>query len=235
MNTLALPARPIDPGSEGEAGTPPEDRLEPVTIALGRFAEIIGRGLVQALSEDYASVQIIATDLDRAELVEIAARDSPQVLALDESTAADTAVLDRLKAAQPATAVVVLAQEPTRAFGMLLLAAGATCIGLGGTVVDIIGALHFAAQGGRVFLSSDGERVERCYPDRASLLTPRELSVLGYLSQGKSYDEISLALQIRPETVRRHTVNIRRKLHMVSRRELIGLPIPRASDYAEAG
>jgi DNA-binding NarL/FixJ family response regulator len=192
---------------------------------LGEFADLIERGLVQMLREDHPNSQIIGTGLNRAELIKVTARESPQVVALYETAVAATTILDLLKAVQPATAVLVLAHEPTDVYGTISLAAGTTCVASSASADDILAAIHFTAQGGRMFVPSAGKRIERHAPQNP-LLTAREVDVLELLSRDESYAAVAYALKISVETARSHAASIRTKLGVAHKQELVGIPVP---------
>jgi DNA-binding NarL/FixJ family response regulator len=98
-----------------------------ITVMLGRFDALIGRGLEGVLQED-RGLRIIRTDLDGPELERAVAQQAPRVVVLDEASAVGLSALKRLRAAQPGVGLIVLAHHPTRAVGAQLLAAGATCL-----------------------------------------------------------------------------------------------------------
>jgi DNA-binding NarL/FixJ family response regulator len=197
----------------------------PITVMLGRFDALVSRGLAQLLCEDHA-VRILATDLDGASLERAVVEQAPRVVILDESSVAQRSVLTCLREAQPTTGIIVLAHQPTVAYGIRLFAGGANCLAKDVSAADILAAVHIAAQGRRVFADVDGHLIERDHPDTAEL-TPREVEVLEYLSRGQSHAEIAHALRLGAETVRTHTAHIRRKVGVRSNRQLIGLPVPR--------
>lgn len=206
------------------AGLPSEDDARPITVVLGRFGVLVGRGLAQILRED-DRLQIVGIDLDSAALEHAVALRAPQVAILDEPPVAPTkpSFLERLSNTHPTTGVVVLAHRPPLAYGMRLLAVGASCISKDAYAADILAAVRIAADGRRVYASDDGHLVERSSPDSAAKLTPREAEVLEYLSRAQSHAEIAHALQVGVETIRTHSAHIRRKLGVHSSRELIGL------------
>jgi DNA-binding NarL/FixJ family response regulator len=207
-------------------GEPSASRTGPITVVVGRFSALVGLGLTQILREDQG-LRILGTDLDNAALAHIVARRAAQVAILDESTTVDKASsLERLRTAQPTTGIVVLAHRPALAYGMRLLAAGASCMSKDASAADLLAAVRVAADGRRVFASDDGHLVERSSPNSAAALTQRETEVLEYLSRARSHAEIAHALQLGVETVRTHSAHIRRKLGVRSNRELIGLRIP---------
>lgn len=216
-----------DDGARGRHG--PVSRVQareatPVTVVLGRFDPLVGRGLAQILQEDQG-LRIIGSDLDRAALEHAVMSQAPQVVVLDEAVAQST-VLERLMAARRPIGIVVLAHLPTVAYGMRLFADGASCVAKEASAEDILAAVHIAADGRRVFAADDGHLVERSHPAAVASLTPREAEVLEYLSKGRSHGEIAHALQLGVETVRTHAAHIRGKLGVRNKRELIGLSIP---------
>jgi DNA-binding NarL/FixJ family response regulator len=187
-----------------------------ITIALGQFGVLIGCGLAQTLREDPVS-QVIAADLDITALEAIVARRAPQVAVLDESAVIDPEVLTHLRTIQPVIGLVVLAHAPTRGYGARLLRAGGTCLSKDADAEDIITTIHLAAKGTHMLVNL----TER---GKSRPLTAREEEVFEYLRRSKSYAEVAAALCISVETVRTHAAQIRRKLGLASRADLIGLP-----------
>jgi DNA-binding NarL/FixJ family response regulator len=194
-----------------------------VTVVLGRFPAVVGRGLVAVLREDHR-IRILDSDLEPLKLERTVAQQSPQVVILDETDERSTRA--RLRTSSPETEVLVFAHDPTPTYGTLLLADGATCVAWSVPAEDIRASVHLAADGARVFASANGERVERRYPSEARLLTDRETEVLEHLSRGETNAGIALALEIGIETVRTYVATVLRKLNVQSRRELVGMPIP---------
>lgn len=193
-----------------------------VTAVVGRFDPLVGHGLAHVLNGD-PRVRVIASGLEHAELERTVVDHAPGIVVLDET--AEPFALPRLRSLQPATGVIVIAHHPSREYGMSLLTSGATCLARSASEADILVAIHFTAQGGRLFVSADGERAERRYPSDARHLTPRETEILEHLSLGRSNPEIARALQIGVETVHTHVAHIRQKLKVQSKRDLIGIPV----------
>jgi DNA-binding NarL/FixJ family response regulator len=208
------------------AGGPADDGAGPITVVLGCFDALIGHGLTQILNED-RDLQIIGADLDDAALEHTVTRQPPRVAILDEARIVKSSVLERLRTARPAIGIVVLANHPTVAYAMRLMAGGASCLAKDVSAADILAAVHIVADGRRVFVDVDGHLVERGYSATAAAsLTPREREVLEYLARGQSHGEIAHALQLGVETIRTHFAHIRAKLGVRNKRELIGLTIP---------
>lgn len=196
----------------------------PVTVILGRFGVLVGRGLVQLLGE-HNEFRIVDADLGHKDLERAIGRWEPQVVVLDEPPTAPPIALDRLRATYPATGILVLAHRPPIAYGMRLLAAGVCCVSKDCSASDILAAVRVAADGRRVYATDDGHLVERGAVDTTAALTPREIEVFEYLSRGQSHAEIAYALRLGVETVRTHSANIRRKLGIRTNRALIGLHV----------
>ena len=211
------------------AGQRPEKDAGLITVVLGCFGALLGRGLAQILRED-EGLRIVGIDLDSVALEHVVARQAPRVAVLDEPPVAPTlakpSLPERLRSTNPETGVVVLAHRPPLAYGMRLLAAGASCMSKDASAADIRAAIRIAADSRRVYASDDGHMVERSSPGSAVTLTPRETEVLEYLSRAQSHAEFAYALQVGVETVRTHSAHIRRKLGVSNNRELIGLRIP---------
>ncbi len=207
-----------------------DDKAGHVTVALGRFDALVGRGLTQILNKD-RDLRIIGADLDDAALEHTVARQSPHVAILDEASIGKSSVLERIRTAQPTIGIVVLAHHPTVAYAMRLMARGASCLAKDVSAADILAAVHIVADGRRVFADVDGHLVERSRPITAVSLTPREAEVMEYLGRGHTHGEIAHALQLGVETVRTHSAHIRAKLGVRSKRELIGLTLPLQGEH----
>jgi DNA-binding NarL/FixJ family response regulator len=216
-----LAASSVSSRSAGEAS---EGSTGRIAVVLGCFDALLAHGLEQILRED-RNIQIIGSDLDRAALEHSVAVEAPRVALVDELEVIDGAILGRLRAAQPAIGIVVLAHLPTVAYGMRLLGGGASCVAKEASTDNILAAVRIAANGKRVFAGVEGHLVERSHAVTASL-TPREMEVLEYLSRGRTHGEIAHALQLGIETVRTHSAHIRNKLGVRRNRDLIGVPIP---------
>lgn len=212
-------------GSERPVWRLPDGDAGHIAVVLGCFDALVSRGLTQILGED-PDLRIIGTDLDHAALEHAVARWAPRVAILDEANIDHFSALESLKIAQPAIGLVVFAHRPTVAYGMQLLARGASCLAKDISVDDIRAAVRMSADGRRVFGDVDGHLTERTYPNTAPSLTPREAEVLEYLSRGQSHGEIAHALRLGVETIRTHSAHIRAKLGVRSKRELIGLTFP---------
>jgi len=195
---------------------------EPVTIALGRFEDLVARGLRSLIDED-PNLRIIASDVELEALPAVLGEHAPKVAIVNFGSLRSPIEINHLHTEHPETRLLVLASRPTPAESGQMLAFGATaCLSKETQARDILNAIHLASRGLQVLprTPSGAAAVEPLGPE---LLTPREADVLEHLRQGKANAEIALALHVSIETVRTHRRNIYRKLGVRSRRELAGL------------
>ncbi len=194
-----------------------------VTVAVGRFDPLVHSGLMAILGAD-RRIDVLADNVGEDQLEPVVKQQAPRVLVMAE--AAKSSLLERLGEIAPATRLLVLAHHPSRAHGMRVLAAGATCVAWNASAADILAAFHLVAQGQRLFVSASGHRVERRYPSDVPALTPRERDVLRHLSRGRSHAEIARDLRIGVRTVHTYAAQLRDKLNVRGKHELIGMPLP---------
>jgi len=202
--------------SERDAGT--------VTVVVGCFEPLVGRGVVDVLRED-RRLRIVVSDPEEAALERDVARQAPRVVILGETV--EYASLARLRSSEPAPTLLVIAPDPARLVGPLLLAAGVSCLSRTASNAELLAAVHLVAGGMPTFFSADVDRLERSYPSDLDNLTLRETEVLDRLSEGCTNPEIADALHISVETARTHVARVFRKLNIHRRRDLIGMPVPR--------
>jgi two-component system response regulator NreC len=194
-----------------------------VSVLVGRFAGVQGLGLNGVLRGD-CRIRVLAADVEDRELESAFERWQPEVAILSE--AAEPAVVERLHGERPQAGTLVLIQDPSRAEGMRVLAAGANCAALRAPGLDLVDAVLRTARGERFFLAAEGERIERRYPAHAEPLTGRETEVLAHLTRGRTHRQIALALEISVRTAEKHAATILRKLGEDRKSELVGMPMP---------
>jgi DNA-binding NarL/FixJ family response regulator len=194
---------------------------EPVTVVIGRFEDLIARGL-RSLIEDDDHLRIVAADVELEAVPAVLGEHAPQVAIVNFGSLRTPIEINHLHTAHPETRLLILASRPTPAECNQMLAFGATaCLSKETQARDILNAIHLASRGLQVLpKAAQGYASAPLGPE---LLTPREADVLEHLRQGRSNAEVALALHVSIETVRTHRRNIYRKLGVRSRRELAGL------------
>jgi DNA-binding NarL/FixJ family response regulator len=177
----------------------------PIRVALGRFEDIVSRGLRTLLESD-PTLELVASGIPHDQL-------SPALLGL--TTASELRDLHR---DHPDTRLIVLANRPTQTEVRQMLSFGATaCLSKSSEERDVVHAIHLASRGLHVLPPADGHSYASSGPE---LLTPREADVLELLQAGRSNAEIAATLHVSVETVRTHARRIYRKLGVSTRREL---------------
>jgi DNA-binding NarL/FixJ family response regulator len=210
-------------------------RGQAITVAVGRFGPVVGRGLLQILGED-KGLRVVGSALDHAALEAMLARGRARVAILDEDSAVRPAVLRRLRAAPPGgsrrpegsdrpdVGVVALAHRPTGAYARRVIALGVNvCLSTDAPPGEILGAVRLAAEGRQMLVSMSTRPARPAGRADAWSLTRREREVLELLAEGHKNAEIGEALEISTETARTHAKNVYRKLGVCSRKELLGV------------
>jgi two-component system, NarL family, nitrate/nitrite response regulator NarL len=195
--------------------------MERVTMVIGRFEYLIGRGLRSLIAED-PNIELLAADVELDAFAATLSEHEPKVAIINFGSLRTPVEVNRLNAAHPETRLLVLANRPTPSECNQMLAFGATaCLSKETEARDILNAIHLASRGLHVLPRTTGDFAPE--PLGPELLTPREADVLEHLQAGRSNAEIALALSVSVETVRTHRRNIYRKLGVRTRRELASL------------
>jgi DNA-binding NarL/FixJ family response regulator len=189
-----------------------------VRIVIGRFEDLVARGLRSLLAE-HPNIELVAADVELDALDAALTDQEPEVAIVNFGSLRTPTEVNRLHSAHPTTRLLILANRPTPSECNQMLAFGATaCLSKETQGRDILNAIHLASRGLHVL-----PRTDEPEPLGPELLTPREADVLEHLQAGRSNAEIALALSVSVETVRTHRRNIYRKLGVRTRRELASL------------
>jgi DNA-binding NarL/FixJ family response regulator len=199
----------------------------PITVVLAHFDDLLAGGLRQLIDGD-PNLTVLAADVEHGRLSVVLRAHSPDVAILNADALVKLAEIRELSARHPATRLVLLANDPSEAEYVQLLAFGASaCLGADTQSRDVLHAIHLASRGLQVTARAAGAIGRPT--SGGHLLTQREAEVLPLLQQNRSNAQIALHLNVGVETVRSHARSIYRKLGVSSRRELAApsLPEPR--------
>lgn len=199
-----------------------ETRRRLITVVVGRFDSLVGHGVEQVLRGD-PRIRIVGSALDDAQLERAIVDEAPHVAIL--AGASPGVLLSRLRAARSATQLIVIAPNPGRLCGELLVSVGASCLTEGVSDADILVAVHRAAGCEPCYMPARGNP-RLPFARAAGPLTGREQAVFELLREGRTNPEVADALQISRGTVGTHVHRIFRKLGVHSRRQLIGMQTP---------
>jgi DNA-binding NarL/FixJ family response regulator len=199
-----------------------------ITVAVGRFDDLLARGLRGVIDDD-PSLELVAADIAPAQLAPALRARRPDVAILDVGSLYSPVEVRQLTSQHPATKLLLLAEQPSSVECAQLLAFGAAaCLAKATQVRDVLNAIHLASRGLQLI-----PRDTYGGGPGSGLLTPRETDVLAQLQRRRSNSQIAAELHISIETVRTHARHIYGKLGVGSRRELLAPAPHTASRRAE--
>lgn len=205
---------------------------QPIRILLADDHTILRRGL-RLLLESQADFNVVGEAADGREAVEQAERTDPDIAVLDIAMPNLTGIeaAQRILAARPQIAVVVLSMHSDEGYVLRALRAGAKGYLLKDSAEgDLIDAIR-AVRRGKTFFSPAVSRMlvedyvreirARDVEDSYDLLTSREREILQLIAEGKANKEIAASLNLSLHTVETHRRNLQEKLNLHSFAELI--------------
>ena len=197
------------------------DAREPITIVIGRFEDLIARGLRSLIAED-ANIELLADGVDLDAFEPTLGEHEPKVAIVNFGSLRTPMEVNRLHTKHPDTRLLVLANRPTPWECNQMLAFGATaCLSKETEARDILNAIHLASTAStcsRVrpaasLASRSGRNCSRHAKPTCSSTCRR----------GAPTPRSRWALSVSVETVRAHRRNVYRKLGVRTRRELASL------------
>ncbi len=190
------------------------------------------RGL-RLLLESQPGFTVVAEAADGREAITQAEAAKPDVAVLDIAMPNLNGIdaSQRINAALPDTAIVILSMHSDEGYVLRALKAGAKAYLLKDSAEgDLIDAIKAVSEG-KAFFSPEISKVlvedyvrevrARGVEDSYELLTPREREVLQLLAEGKSNKDIAAVLGLSLYTVDTHRRNLQDKLNLHSFPELI--------------
>src|SRR6202011_2577307 len=176
-----------------------------------------------ALLSNAPNLELTGTTADWTQI----ASEEPDVILVDWDRAGEDFASEFLEVA-PASAVVLLVDDPQRSWAAEALRAGVRGLLPREASIHQITAAIEAAAAGLVVLQTedlDGLLVNPRPPKILESLSPRETEVLGMLAEGLSNKAIAFRLDISEHTVTFHVTSIMAKLDAGSRTEAVTLGI----------
>jgi NarL family two-component system response regulator LiaR len=204
--------------------------MEKIKVLVADDHPVFREGLVSLLTQE-EDIEVIAQASDGIEAVQLAHQFSPDVAIIDMSMPELNGIetTDKIKAASPSTAILVLTAYDYDSYVLGAIEAGAAGYLLKSVRVrDLVRAIRALHAGETVLdpaatrkllsrlVSSKGKGAEISHN-----LHPRELEVLKTAAKGLSNKEIAQALGISVRTCQTHLANIFAKLSVGSRTEAV--------------
>jgi len=185
---------------------------EPVVgLVVADHQQAFAEGLGVILDgHDGLAVLGVAHDTRRA--VQLATAHRPGVLLLDANLPGGGPVrtMAAVRAASPATRVLLLAAQARHSVAAAAIAAGADgLVTKDMSSQQVVAAIHAAVAGRRVIAMGSDTSVEQV---QLAMLSGREREVLGLLARGRSTRRIAWDWQVAESTVRSHVQNLLGKL-----------------------
>jgi two-component system response regulator NreC len=194
---------------------------------------------IRVLLERAEDIEVVGEAGDGLETIGLVQKLKPDVLLMDISMPRLNGIetLRKLKELDLPTRTVILSMHSDEILVREAVQAGAKCYLLKGSVSDeLLLAVRAASRGAAYFspIISDSIMAEGAAaqadaadgaPDRR--LTPRELEILRFISEGRTNNEIGKLMQLSVKTVERHRTNLMAKLDAHNLVELIRVAIKR--------
>ena len=206
--------------------------MRQIRILLADDHTVMRRGL-RLLIESQPEFSVVAEASDGRQAVQQAEATMPDVAVMDIAmpNLSGIEAAQRIAAAQPNTAIVILSMHSDEGYVLRALKVGAKGYLLKdsaeGDLIEAIKAVHQ----GKTFFSPEISKMlvedyvreirARGTEDTYDLLTSREREILQLLAERQSNKDIALALNISVYTIETHRRNLHEKLNLHSLAELI--------------
>jgi len=194
----------------------------PITVLLVDDHMLVRCGFRRLLEDDPA-IRVIAEAGDGQEAVDLALAHKPDVVVMDFALPSMNGAVatQRIAAALPGTAVLILSMHPEPIYVRNCMDAGARGYLLKNAMdLELAEAVKTIASGGRVLDPRIAWTPGAATAD-APQLTPRELEVLQLIVHGKSNKDIAIVLGLSANTVAVHRAKIMERLGMHNTAELV--------------
>ena len=182
---------------------------------------LVRRGF-RRLLEDDPSIEVVAEAGDGQEAIDLALFHKPRVVVMDFALPSMNGALatQRIVAALPDTAILMLSMHPEPVYVRTCIEAGAAGYLLKNAMdLELAEAVKTVAAGGHLV----DPRIAWNPSDtsEAPQLTPRELEVLQLIVHGKSNKDIAVVLGLSANTIAVHRAKIMERLGMHNTAELV--------------
>jgi DNA-binding NarL/FixJ family response regulator len=204
---------------------------ELIRVVLADDHAVVRKGIREFLEES-GEIQVVAEAADGFEAVRLTGEHRPQVAVLDIQMPGMTGIeaTRQIKAAFPATRVLILTAYDDDPYVFALLRAGADSYILKSAGSDdLVRAVKTTAGGGKVLDPEVAAKVvaqiasgrPSAARDQVEPLRERELEILRLAGKGLTNKAIGVELNISDRTVQGHLANIYGKLQVGSRTEAV--------------
>ena len=201
-----------------------------IRVAVADDQRLFTRGLC-GLVDMLPGTEVVGVAYDGREAVEMCRKEEPDVVLMDISMPKMDGIsaTREIKDLLPQTAIIILTAHEDDVHVFEGIKAGAQGYLLkDADLEDLSRAIRTVHAGDTIIAPDLAQKMMNTFQSGASAgsrlappLTERELEVIRALAQGKSDRQIAHALGISEKTVRNHTSNIYRKLHIFDRTQAV--------------
>ncbi len=196
-----------------------------VSIVLADGEELVASGIARLIS-DIQGLEVVARSKGASEAVRYTLGHRPDcvlfVPTVETTPAIEPELIKRIKAASPATQIVVLSSSANADRARATLRAGVLGFVLKTEGIDAVAeALHLAKKGYPYVSARLGVEIARLPESKDAVLTAREDEILRLVALGYTNSEVAEQLFLSVRTVESHRAQIVRKLDLQSRAELV--------------
>jgi DNA-binding NarL/FixJ family response regulator len=211
--------------------TPEIVMQRPIRVVLADDHAVVRKGIREFL-EETGAVQVVAEAVDGAEAVKLTGEYRPDVAVLDIQMPGMNGIeaTRQIKAAYPATRILILTAYDDDPYVFALLRAGADSYIMKSAGSDeLVHAVRTTAAGGKMLDPEVAAKVVAhvtsgrpgAAQDQIEPLSERELEILRLAGKGLTNKAIGIELNISDRTVQGHLANIYGKLQVGSRTEAV--------------
>ena len=198
--------------------------MKRLRVLLAEDHAVVREGTRKILEADPA-ISVVGEAADGGEAVALARDLAPEVVLLDMAMPVLNGIeaTRRIRALEPAPAVLLLSAYDEADYAQAALSAGASGYLLKtARAADVVAAIHSVAQGEVVLHPSVARRLlGRQTREEANGLSAREMQVLHFAARGIRNRDIAEQLGVSTRTVEGHLTSIFNKLGVSSRTEAI--------------
>lgn len=191
-------------------------------ILIGDDHALIREGLRNVLARE-PDMQVTGEAGDRQSLIALAESTPADVVVMDINMPGGSAAeaLQRIRKQRPELPVLILSMLPEEQVALGFMRMGAAgYVSKDAAAAELVRAIRTALDGKPYMSAALAKRIASREASPHELLSPRELEVLRFLSQGLAVKEIADRLSLSASTVHTHRSRILHKLHLRSDVEL---------------
>jgi DNA-binding NarL/FixJ family response regulator len=176
--------------------------------------------------EEIPGLKIIGEACGAPELWEILKKNPPDMVLLEADNLQQIEMVREIKRIYPTVKILLIMAEKSKLLLQAILARADGYLLKENTYSELINAIEKIRQGGSYFCNIISGKMADMIHDGMSdkikkRLTAKQIKVLTFRCESKSYREIAELLSVSPSTVRNYMTTIKRKLNLKTQSDLV--------------